>query len=76
MCFFLGPAMARTQMPEPQQRYAPAQIVADPTATISLEVRVSMGVPDSVTRCMRRGKAKVLPKSEASLPDVVLPDEW
>jgi hypothetical protein len=54
-------------------RGTPVQILADHTATASLEV--SMGVPDSVKGCIRREKAKVFPQSPASLPDLILPDE-
>ena len=57
-------------------RGTPAQLLADHTASVPVEVRVAIGQRDSVKRPVRREKAKAFPANPRSHSDLEFPHEW
>jgi hypothetical protein len=56
-------------------RGTPAQLLADHTASVPVEVRVVIGQRESVKRTVRREKAKSFPADPRSLSDLEIPQE-
>ena len=53
-------------------RGTPAQILAEQTAHVLVEIRAALGVRESIKRSIRRKKAKLYPKDPAGLPELVI----
>ena len=54
-------------------RGTPAQLLADHTASVPVEVRAAIGQRDSVKRSVRREKAKAFPANPRSHSDLEIP---